>query len=316
MIPPAEQAQVAQVLEEDAELMSNTALQAQLAGQPQAIQDEIIRINTEARPIALQVALLVPVLAGLLGFLISLRMMRLPGHQAGGLRRGVRVRLTRRLEDGPVTDQEAPRPEGPFLPGRAVSEPSAEAITDAVRQVRAPWAASVAGILFAVLFTAAMVLLRSTPVGAAGRRRPRRACSRAGDDWPIVVGGLYLGPFAGITFLWFVAVVRDQVGEREDRFFATVFLGSAILFVALLFVALAVATTPVVAVRFLDLRAPTAEEARLDPVARVHAAVRLRDPGGGRVPVLDGDPRPADAARSRGGSRSRATWPGRSCCSS
>ena len=49
----------------------------------------------------------------------------------------------------------------------------------------------------------------------------------------------------------------------EDRFFATVFLGSAILFVALLFVALAVATTPVVAVRYLDLRAPTADEARL-----------------------------------------------------
>jgi hypothetical protein len=161
-----------------------------------------------------------------------------------------------------VTDQQVPRPDGPFLPGRAVSEPSAEAITDAVRQVRAPWAASVAGILFAVLFTAAMVLLRSTPLG--GRDDAGLAVLFArGDDWPIVVGGLYLGPFAGITFLWFVAVVRDQVGEREDRFFATVFLGSAILFVALLFVALAVATTPVVAVRFLDLRAPTADEARL-----------------------------------------------------
>ena len=61
VIPPAEQAQVAQVLEEDAELMSNTALEAQLAGQPPEIQAEIIRINTEARPIALQVALLVPV---------------------------------------------------------------------------------------------------------------------------------------------------------------------------------------------------------------------------------------------------------------
>jgi hypothetical protein len=78
IIPAADQAHIAQVLEEDAELMSNTALQAQLAGQPQAIQDEIIRINTEARPIALQVALLVPVLAGVLGLLNSLRMMRLP----------------------------------------------------------------------------------------------------------------------------------------------------------------------------------------------------------------------------------------------
>jgi EmrB/QacA subfamily drug resistance transporter len=78
VLPPADKAHVAQVLNDDAELMSNTALTAQLAGQPQEIQDEIIRINTEARPIALQVALLVPVLAGVLGLLNSLRMMRLP----------------------------------------------------------------------------------------------------------------------------------------------------------------------------------------------------------------------------------------------
>jgi hypothetical protein len=58
--------------------MSNTQLEQQLAGQPEAIQDEIVRINTDARPIALQVALTIPILAGLLGFLNSLRMMRLP----------------------------------------------------------------------------------------------------------------------------------------------------------------------------------------------------------------------------------------------
>jgi EmrB/QacA subfamily drug resistance transporter len=78
VLPPEDKAQVAEVLNEDAELMSNTALEAQLAGEPQAIQDEVIRINTEARPIALQVALLVPVLAGVLGLLNSLRMIRLP----------------------------------------------------------------------------------------------------------------------------------------------------------------------------------------------------------------------------------------------
>ena len=59
--------------------MSNTKLELLLAGQPEAIQDEIIRINTDARPLALQVALLVPLLAGLLGLLNSFRMMRLPG---------------------------------------------------------------------------------------------------------------------------------------------------------------------------------------------------------------------------------------------
>ena len=79
MLPPAEQARVAQVLENDAEVMSNTDLEKLLAGQPEAIQAEIIRINTEARPLALQVALLIPILAGLLGLFNSFRMMRLPG---------------------------------------------------------------------------------------------------------------------------------------------------------------------------------------------------------------------------------------------
>jgi hypothetical protein len=156
-----------------------------------------------------------------------------------------------------------PRREGsPLLPGRRLGPDGSATLGEAARQARAPWAASVAGILFAILFTGAMALLRSSPIGGANDSALARLFAEGGD-WPIVLGGLYLGPFAGITFLWFVAVVRDQVGEREDRFFATVFLGSAILFVALLFAALAVATTPTVAVRFLDLRAPTAEEAHL-----------------------------------------------------
>ena len=77
MLPPAEQ-QLAQVLEDDAELMSNTQLAELLVTQPEEIQDEIIRINTYARPIALQVALLIPLLAGLRGLFNSFRMMRLP----------------------------------------------------------------------------------------------------------------------------------------------------------------------------------------------------------------------------------------------
>jgi hypothetical protein len=49
-----------------------------LVGQPEDVQAEIIRINTEARPLALQVALLIPILAGLLGLFNSFRMVRLP----------------------------------------------------------------------------------------------------------------------------------------------------------------------------------------------------------------------------------------------
>jgi hypothetical protein len=78
VLPPAAQEQVANALEDDAEVMSNTRLEKQLAGQPPEIRDEIISINTDARPLALQVALLVPILAGLLGLLNCFRMMRRP----------------------------------------------------------------------------------------------------------------------------------------------------------------------------------------------------------------------------------------------
>ena len=64
--------------------MSNTQLQKQLAGEPQATQDEILSINTDARHRALQVALLVPLLAALAGFANSFRMMRLVDPKPAG----------------------------------------------------------------------------------------------------------------------------------------------------------------------------------------------------------------------------------------
>jgi EmrB/QacA subfamily drug resistance transporter len=84
VLPPSAQQRVAQALEHDAQVLSNTQLQQQLAGQPQQIQDEIIRINTDARPLALQVALLIPILAGLIGLFNSFRMMRLPDPAPSG----------------------------------------------------------------------------------------------------------------------------------------------------------------------------------------------------------------------------------------
>jgi len=119
-------------------------------------------------------------------------------------------------------------------------------IEEAGRQLRAPWAASIAGILFSILFTGALVLIRGQP-------------EPTGQDPAIVIGGLYLAPFAGIMFLWFVAVIRDQIGDREDRFFATVFFGSGLLFVALLFTTAAVVSTPTALVGFLGGAQPSAE---------------------------------------------------------
>lgn len=104
--------------------------------------------------------------------------------------------------------------------------------------IRTPRAAAVAGIVFSVLLTAVFVLVRS----AMGHDPD------AAGDW-LVDGGrrdtlvlaLNLLPFAGIAFLWFIGVLRDRVGANEDRFFATVFLGSGLLFVAMLFACGAVA---------------------------------------------------------------------------
>jgi MFS family permease len=84
VLPPDEQQQVARVLEEDAQVLSNTQLDALLASQPEEYQEEIIRINTQARPISLQIALFVPILAGLAGLFVSTRMLRIPDPQPAG----------------------------------------------------------------------------------------------------------------------------------------------------------------------------------------------------------------------------------------
>jgi len=89
VLTPAEQQNVADALEEDAEVMTNTHLEEQLAGQPEATQDEIMRINTDARPRALQVALLVPLIAGVIGLLLSFRMVRLPDIRPSASLEGV-----------------------------------------------------------------------------------------------------------------------------------------------------------------------------------------------------------------------------------
>jgi MFS family permease len=103
--------------------------------------------------------------------------------------------------------------------------------------LRTPRAAAIAGVIFSVFLIVALVLLRvSVPADPAvagswltdSRRRAAVAVA------------LNLVPFAGIAFLWFIGVLRDRIGHREDRFFATVFLGSGLLFVGMLFVAAAV----------------------------------------------------------------------------
>ena len=89
VLTPTQQEQVADRLEEGAEVLTNTELERLLAGQTQEVQDEIVRINTDARPVALQIALLVPLLAAALGIFAGWRMTRLPDPEPSGAAEGV-----------------------------------------------------------------------------------------------------------------------------------------------------------------------------------------------------------------------------------
>lgn len=96
---------------------------------------------------------------------------------------------------------------------------------------KAPKAAAIAGVVFSVLLMISLVIVLTTvPATVTGNA-----------TW-LSVGGktlliaLNLIPLAGVAFLWFIGVVRDRLGSREDRFLSTVFLSSGLLFLALLFV--------------------------------------------------------------------------------
>jgi hypothetical protein len=100
--------------------------------------------------------------------------------------------------------------------------------------LKTPRAAAVAGILFSILLTASVMLLRlslpADPAETVGWLR-----QSAGQ----VAFALNLVPFAGIAFMWFLGVLRDRLGGAEDKFFATVFLGSGLMFLGMVFVAAA-----------------------------------------------------------------------------
>ena len=103
------------------------------------------------------------------------------------------------------------------------------------QEIKTPRAAAAAGILFSLLLAATMILLRLSGLPAT-EGKPEQTWN-AHD----VSMALHLVPFAGISFIWFMGVLRDRLGKAEDRFFATVFWSSGILFLATFFVSAAVA---------------------------------------------------------------------------
>ena len=100
--------------------------------------------------------------------------------------------------------------------------------------LRTPKAAAIAGIAFSVLLITFFWLLRlSIPAD------PMESGAWIATSGNRVAFALNLVPFSGVAFVWFIGVIRDRLGQREDRFFATVFLGSGLLFLAMLFIAAA-----------------------------------------------------------------------------
>jgi hypothetical protein len=99
------------------------------------------------------------------------------------------------------------------------------------QQLKTPRVAAIAGIIFAVLMSATLILIRlSIPIDASDTGAPL-----AGQADKVSIA-LSLVPFAGIAFLWFIGVVRDRLGHFEDQFFSTVFIGSGLLYLGLSFV--------------------------------------------------------------------------------
>ena len=100
--------------------------------------------------------------------------------------------------------------------------------------LKTPRAAAYAGIIFSVLLFAMFVMVRlSVPAD------PLEQGTWLAGDTSHVSFAMNLVPFAGVAFLWFVGLLRDRLGEKEDQFFATVFLGSGVLLFTMMFAAAA-----------------------------------------------------------------------------
>ena len=130
-----------------------------------------------------------------------------------------------------------------------------------------PRAAALAGVLSALLFAGVLILIRVKMPEGLGDSTQWLNSERGG-----ILTATKLMPFAGITFLWFIGVVRDGFGRYEDRFFATVFLGSGLLFLAMMFVSTAVAAALVASNTGVTDRAAHAEVIAFGKMIVVSAA--------------------------------------------
>src|SRR6516165_2794801 len=116
-----------------------------------------------------------------------------------------------------------------------MSTPSGPPSGPTMHRLRTPRAAALAGVVFAVLFGTIVFLIRHNMSEGV-----QDSSAWLNNRRHVITVAAVIMPFAGISFLWFIGVVRDGLGRFEDQFFASVFLGSGLLFLAMMFVATAV----------------------------------------------------------------------------
>lgn len=114
-----------------------------------------------------------------------------------------------------------------------ISQATSDKVNAQRQALKTPRAAAVAGIVFAVLFTTAISLMR---LAVSDQLSAATTLADVQQNSAMLSLALTLLPFAGISFLWFVGVVRDHLGEYEDKFFSSIFFGSGLLFLAMIFV--------------------------------------------------------------------------------
>lgn len=105
--------------------------------------------------------------------------------------------------------------------------------------------------MYAVVATAALALLSRIPHPSLSDESVSAWYEDTGHRSGLILG-LNFAAISSVAFLWFVAVIRRRIGDLEDRFFATVFFGSAIVYVGIWLVAASLLAAPAVALTMLE----------------------------------------------------------------
>jgi hypothetical protein len=120
-----------------------------------------------------------------------------------------------------------------------------------VKSFRSVKSAAIAGVIYSILAIAALVLLRDLPAAGESGTTPTAWIEDPVNQARLIVG-LNLASISSVAFLWFVAVIRKRMGDREDKFFSTVFLGSALVYIGIWLVAAAAIASIAVAYQRFD----------------------------------------------------------------